>query len=247
MSDLYKKSKMHLTSKIWKTATVLACARMLINDPIRANDRNRGHEINLDNDIQGILGELISIAKAEDDIQCTKLTHDILSFSGPVDDVDLSMDRMNSRLRLESKCLMWTKNKSRFLVNQRAHEKSKNRLATGYIAIITAKGSSIAYITPIIAAHELEYWNVFDAGYGDPALEMPLTEFSINFLGKDWISIKNDINTKTDQQLRKLIDKTADTVLNNYENIKIELEDILNQTDNQNIRLISEKISSIIE
>ena len=166
-----------LSKKHWRTALVIAYLRKLVNDPIRARHRDRGEQKNILNDLQGSIGELAAIVAAENETLIESTQHDLLSFSGPVDDVDLIACTVDRDFRIEAKCLLMQGNKRLFLVNQVAHERSLARHATGYLPVITSTAAPVAFIGRLIPAEELDSWQTFDIKYGDTAIGMPLQEF----------------------------------------------------------------------
>ena len=76
MADLMRTSSMPLSNDFWRAVCVLAYARMGINDNFRVINRDRGGALNFENDIQGVVGELVSIHKAVNDPLCENTTHE---------------------------------------------------------------------------------------------------------------------------------------------------------------------------
>ena len=68
------------------------------------------------------------------------LRHDLIDFSGPVDEVDLQVDDGQGALRLEAKCHLIAPNKRLFLINARARERSRRRGAFAYVCTVACLG-----------------------------------------------------------------------------------------------------------
>jgi hypothetical protein len=183
MTILETPRRFKLTRDFWIATSVIAGLRKAVNDPIRANNRDRGNAKNFLNDIQGVAGELLALAHVETLEGVASIKHDIINFDGPVDDVDLLVETATSLVGLEAKCLLLEANKKRFLVNQTAHERSLKRGAIYYLPIVTALGADVAYVGKGIGIEILHAWKVEDFNYGDPALSTPFDEFAKTFLG----------------------------------------------------------------
>ena len=177
-SKLEERRRLSLTRNFWVAAAILAGVRKAVNDPIRRDSRNRGTSKNLLNDIQGMAGELVGLAHAELSEDVVGVAHDLVDFSGPVDDVDLIVSRKTSTVRVEVKCLLLEAKKRRFLVNVIAHERSQARGADYYLPVITSIGADVAFVGNVIPPKALETWQIERFQYGDPAFSMPFDKFS---------------------------------------------------------------------
>jgi len=181
-----------LTPSIWACAIAIAVLRVEVNDPIRAEHRDRGDEKNLLNDLQGAIGEIVAAIRAERTYGVGAVTHDLVDFDGPVDDVDIKITSSSGEIRLETKCLLWEANKKKFLINDKAHERSVQRKARGYIPVLASVGGNIAIVGPVIGIEEVANWDRIAYQYGDPAKGIDLESFCEKYLGRSWEKIRDD-------------------------------------------------------
>lgn len=65
------------------------------------------------NDLQGAIGEIIALGQVID-AGITDVTHDLVCFDGPVDDVDLIITHAERKYRMETKCVLLEDNKNYF-------------------------------------------------------------------------------------------------------------------------------------
>ena len=245
MAEVLESSWLPLSNRFWLVSSAIAMARKTSNDSIRATIRDRGEQLNIENDIQGVVGELACIAKAEADPECSDVSHDIFSVEGPVDDVDLRFIKKNKSYRIETKCLMWEKRKRRFLINQTAHKRSKARGADGYIPVITVAGGKHALIGSFFTLSRVEKWEVFHAGYGDPALSINLEDFLRNYLGcSNWTKIINRIEQIEGgkEWIQEIINK-----IQNNEALAKDIVKCLMGSSSMSIRQLSDQLIDLME
>ena len=195
LASLNRLSRTPLTRDFWIAACSIAWLRRAVNDRFRQLARDRGDDKNLLNDVQGVVGELASIAKAQSADDVSEVVHDLVSLEGPVDDVDLKAKTSGGELRLESKCLIWQPRKKLFVINDIAHKRSHRRGATGYLPVLTSEGSSIAIVGPVFPLDELNNWYRYPFQYGDPALGLPLVEFCDRYLATPWRVIREQLES----------------------------------------------------
>lgn len=140
-----------LDEKFWTAVGVIAWLRMWANDPIRGTTRTRGDEKNWLNDAQGAFGELLAIRRSEGASGATVTAQDLVDFSGPVDDVDLTLEAAGGIYRIEAKGLLWDPSKKRFLINEIARERSDRRGAHGYLLSFGEFGGPRAVVGQIVS------------------------------------------------------------------------------------------------
>jgi hypothetical protein len=171
-------------------ALAVATFRTAANDPVRADDRDRGQAGNRSADLQGALGEVVAAIHAERSVGRANVLHDIGDFSGPVDNVDLRIFDHGSEHRVEVKCLIWDWSRKLMLINERAHQRSVRRGATGYFPVLTCPGGDIAVVGPIFDPSDLDdpsIWTLRNLpGRYDPAYTMDLRKFCAKYIGRDW-------------------------------------------------------------
>lgn len=183
-----------LTADVWRAAAAIAGWRVAINDEIRSPDRDRGADKNRLNDIQGLIGELVGIRALEKlDPPPTRLRHDILDLTGPVDDVDVvAVLPSGVELRLETKCHLDEPNKSLFLINERAHERSGERASIGYIPVIGKLGQARVYAGRLIPHDEVDRWAV--KPFRDPARAISLNDLCVRYFGAAWSTTRSKVS-----------------------------------------------------
>ena len=92
-----------LSRNEWLEAAALGALRMAVNDTQRARVRDRGHRLNILNDLIGAIGELTCLAYLEG-LGATSINHNVLSLESFVDDVDFRFQLQGHRYSTEVKC-----------------------------------------------------------------------------------------------------------------------------------------------
>ncbi|CAB3730307.1 hypothetical protein [Trinickia soli] len=186
--------QVRLTRQLWAFALAVATYRTGANDPVRANDRDRGAAGNLNADLQGAVGEIVAVIHAEKSVGTLNVFHDICEVSGPVDDVDLRILDQGNEHRVEVKCLIWDRTRKLMLVNERAHQRSTRRHASGYLPVLTCIGGDKAVVGPLFNPLDLDdsrLWSLGNLpGRNDPAYAMELSQFCNKYMGRSWNSLR---------------------------------------------------------
>lgn len=187
----------NLDRNSWLTAVAIAVVRMNANKNRREN-RDRGDQKNLLNDIQGVLGELVSTKKAEKAYGIARVVHDIVDFTGPINDVDLKITQNegDEPLRIEVKCLLWNDRKLYFLINAAAHNKAKLRKSNFYFPVLSVLGGPVAFTGSLFAIESVDDWEKRPYGYGDPALGKLIASMFYTYFGSGWTSAKASLPLK---------------------------------------------------
>lgn len=178
---LLSPSRTSVERELWLAAALVAGARKSVNDPIRAHDRDRGLDKNLLNDVQGVIGEIVGGEYIRTTLGVA-VADDLLDLTGPTDRVDLVFDDGAGELRLESKCHLLAPNKRYLLINQRAHERSMQRGAHGYLPVVSALGQGGAMIGSVIGVAAARGWGQ-PLTLPDPAIGTHLRDFCLAHLG----------------------------------------------------------------
>lgn len=197
LDQLDEPKSISLTRDHWRAAALLAGLRKGVNDNQRSAHRSRGEVKNLLNDLQGVLGELVAlIALEESGDNIKSIHHNPIDFDTHIDDVDLVANSQENEYRIESKCLLVESNKSLFLVNQTAHNRSIDRNAQGYIPVLSVEGGREALVGSFTTTGEVSDWDEMDFGYGDPALGVNLSDYC----PEKWGVTENQIRQRLEPQ-----------------------------------------------
>lgn len=220
LEGLNRTARIRLSDGPWICAAVIALLRKSVNDGIRVEIRDRGDEKNWLNDLQGTIGELVAIHRVESIVgNNDRVKHDLLSFEGPVDDVDLKIFGVG----IESKCHAWKENKRFFAVNKEAHGKSVTRKAIGYVPVLTAECAKIALVGKFVPIADLDSWKTENFGYGDPALVKPLDEFCKLYLRRPLEVVRGELTSVMPNagcgDLRERVAQAVDRELENLKRI----------------------------
>lgn len=169
-----------LNWRIWYAAAALGGLRTAVNRSHQSRDRARDEAWRVDT--AGALAELLSIRTVELSgnfaIQST-----LLDPGKSVDEVDLQFFVDGVRWALEAKCHIARDNSRYFLINDRAHSRSRQREARGYIPVLTHLGSSVAQVGTMIPLGDVDEWEVRTFGhYVDPARCLALEKFEERYL-----------------------------------------------------------------
>jgi hypothetical protein len=175
---------LRLSRRTWGAAAVLAGLRVAANDEIRAPDRDRGERKNQLADIWGVIGELTAL-RAVDLAWTGPVEHHPISFVRSVDEVDITVCTPDAPLLIEAKAHLLESGKSWFMINERAHLRSRRRGATGYVPVITAMGAGRAVVGPLITMSAVDQWGRPDKLLKDPALGVPLEQLLRDHFGLD--------------------------------------------------------------
>jgi len=197
LDQLDEPNSISLTRDHWRAAALLAGLRKGVNDNQRSAHRSRGEFKNILNDLQGVLGELVALMTLEESgANIKSIQHNPIDFETHIDDVDLVVDGHDREYKIESKCLLVERNKSLFLVNQTAHNRSLNRNAEGYIPVLSVEGGREALVGSFTTTGEVSDWNEMDFGYGDPALGVDLSDYC----PEKWGATENQIRQRLEPQ-----------------------------------------------
>ena len=164
-----------LTAELWKASAILAGLRVAANDPFRAADRDRGGAKNWLADVWGVIGELVALRRIAE-LTDARVKHCPIDFRRSVDDVDLRIACEDREVLLEAKAHLLQASKSWFMVNARAHARSRRRGAVGYVPILTAMGARRALVGGLLTTEQLDAWGVPDKRLKDPAIGVPLAD-----------------------------------------------------------------------
>lgn len=176
-------TRLILKPDTWFAAAVLGALRVAVNDPFRANDRDSKEAGNVQNDLQGALGELVCLQYLESK-NVTNIRHNALDLHRPVNEADF-VGEVNGKVKsFEAKCELAEQHKSYFLINDRAHTRSKNRGADCYIPIFTSLGADQCLIGSSIKIDDVSKWQVGYFGKRrDPARYIRLAEAAQSYFG----------------------------------------------------------------
>ena len=169
---------------MWRVSAILAGLRVAANDPIRAADRNRGAEKNWLADLWGVVGELVALRRVHE-LTDAQVAHCPIDFERPGDEVDLRVACPDAEVLLEAKALFLQAGKSWFMVNARAHERSRRRGAVGYLPVLTAMGARRALVGALLTMEQLDAWGAPDKRLRDPAIGISLKELCEGQLGRE--------------------------------------------------------------
>lgn len=176
--------RVRLTPADWFCAVAISVLRNEAH-PKRSAGRDRGAK-NLTVDIQGAIGELVAIKRAES--VHSNVQHDLNQFNGGVRAPDIRIDGVF----LDVKCLLWNPTKKFFLIDKAAHQRS---WGISYYPVISTLGSWAAIVGPVIEKADVDTWSEWGnpAAARDPMLCLRLEQFSDGYLNHDWSVIVKEI------------------------------------------------------
>jgi hypothetical protein len=206
LGELRARRTLVLDKDTWHATAILAGLRVAANDRLRARDRDRGEAKNWLADLWGVLGELVAL-RILDEIWGGPVNHHPIDFSRPVDEVDLVAMLSDAPLRLEAKAHMLEPGKAWFLINSRAHQRSRRRGAVGYIPVLSALGAQRAIVGPLLAIEEVDRWGAPDKRLADPAVGVLLSklcreQLSVNVRQAGEIVRAGDLATRDELHAR---------------------------------------------
>lgn len=246
--SLLEARRIDITHDTWATAVAIALMRVGANDAIRVQRRDRGASKNFLNDLQGAVGEIISILHIEKQCPDASVRHDLTNFDGPVDDVDLIVDEAGgAQHRIESKCLLCEPSKKFFLINQTAHQRSEERHATSYLPVLARLGWGTAVVAPLLSINEVNRWEIREFGYGDPARAMLLPAFSQNYIKKDFDKVlkylyeRNSPNSG-DLSPEYIMGELRNTIASKIDSISA----ALNEVKDEKIHLVVNAVGQVV-
>lgn len=183
LHDLCTPCRIVLRADVWRASAILAGLRVAANDPIRADDRNRGAEKNWLADVFGTVGELVALRRVQE-LTDARVSHCPIAFDRSVDDVDMRVHCEDAELLLEAKAHFLQPGKSWFMVNARAHKRSQLRGAIGYLPVLTAMGARRALVGSLLTMEQLDAWEAPDRQLRDPAIGARLGDLCRDQLGR---------------------------------------------------------------
>lgn len=189
-----------LSRNEWLEAAALGALRMAVNDTQRARVRDRGHRVNILNDLIGAIGELTCLAYLEG-LGATSINHNVLSLESFVDDVDFRFQLQGHRYSAEVKCELLETRKFRFLINDEALKRSKERGAQVFIPIISSVGAPFCYIGKSISIADIEAWRIESFQYGDPARSQRLAEVLPMYFGMAEPAVRQELEAAAGQSI----------------------------------------------
>ena len=163
----------------WRAAVVLGELRRLSNERRRAPDRDRGASKNSAGDVEGALGELALLWTAERAGRGIRgdvvIEHDLLAPSGAVDTADIRLLLDDRVVALEAKAHGVQQGKTRFLINQRAFQRSCERNACGFVPVLFELGCPNVFVGRVIPLTDVAMWDCGTLGsHRDPAMILDL-------------------------------------------------------------------------
>lgn len=163
-----------LTPKHWAYAALIGEARRRSNNDVRNKNRDRGLDKNIQNDLIGSMGELISmevfmpwLSKKNQE----ELKRNVFGVGGGSKFIgaDINLDLHKQNLRLDIKTFDCERNKKYFAINNKKHQKLKG-ICDGYACLLIPKYGKKAYALPMISHNEVDDWELKELGkYGDPS------------------------------------------------------------------------------
>jgi hypothetical protein len=184
IAGLSARRGLQLDRDTWAAAAMLAGLRVAANDAIRAGDRDRGERKNQLADLWGVIGELIALRVVEQ-VWDGPVEHHPIDFEQSVDEVDITVRTAVRPLLLEAKAHLIEPGKKWFLINERAHERSRRRGSAGYVPILTALGATRAIAGPLLAMDTVDRWGRPGVRLIDPAIGVPLHGLRSSQFGLD--------------------------------------------------------------
>lgn len=216
---------LRLTAEFWEASAVLAGLRTASNEAHRARDRDRGAEKNRLNDIQGAAGELIALRRLEVLTGTQNLRSRLFDPAGPVDDLDLSATLDGEDLRIEAKCHLHEERKRLFLVNERAHQRSRRRGAAGYVPIFSALGCGRAIVGSLVPIEALDGWQRktwASRPERDVALGCDLSSFSCQYFGSAYSHLVAQLASSVTAETR--LAEVYDQAMSGFASGRVELD-----------------------
>jgi hypothetical protein len=184
IAGLSARRGLRLNRDMWAAAAMLAGLRVAANNAIRQSDRDRGERKNQLADLWGVIGELIAL-RVVDQVWDGPVEHHPIDFEQSVDEVDVTLRSADRPLLLEAKAHLIEPGKRWFLINERAHERSRRRGAAGYVPILTALGATRAIAGPLLTMDTVDCWGHPDVSLIDPAIGVPLHGLFSSHFGLD--------------------------------------------------------------
>jgi hypothetical protein len=160
-----------LSETDWLAAVAFASMRRALNDGDRGPQRDMGRDINQRGDETGLIGEIVGLRVAEDAYSepTYKVRHNLLAWRRPLDAPDITVEETSSqsRLQIEVKTLGLQRDRKKFLMNLRGHDRSKRKGVTHYLFAIVVSGGRHALVSELVSVATVdETFTIQDEKFG---------------------------------------------------------------------------------
>ncbi len=160
-----------LSDTDWLAAVAFASMRRALNDGDRGPQRDMGRDINQRGDETGLIGEIVGLRAAEKAYSEPpyQVRHNLLAWRRPLDAPDITVVEASSRSRLqiEVKTLGLQRDRKKFLINHRGHNRSKSKGVTHYLFAIVVSGGRHALVSELVSVATVdETFTIQDEKFG---------------------------------------------------------------------------------